>query len=77
MTARQVFVVLGLHTEDLRMPGAVESNIPRVVTDFAVFLMTYRGTAPVLKWFARALGFSASMADTPPELLATVGVAHN
>lgn len=65
------------HIEFLRRSVVVESNAPGAVTEFAAFLITYRGTGPVLKWFARALGFSPSMSDTPPELLVAVGVAYH
>jgi hypothetical protein len=56
---------------------AVETDVERAVERMAAFLMANRRFPPVMKWFSRAMGFSSSMSDTPPELLATVGVAYH
>jgi hypothetical protein len=56
---------------------AVEIDVERAVERMAAFLMTNRRFPPAMKWFSRAVGFSPSMSDTPPELLATVGVAYH
>jgi hypothetical protein len=67
----------GLGTVYARLSQAVEDGDTDAIDLFAAFLLAHRHLPTVGRWFTRAVGFSASMNDTPPTLLATVGVGYH
>jgi hypothetical protein len=66
-----------LHSIYDDLAQAVEAGEKGAVDLFAAFLLANRGFHPAMRWFTRAVGFSASMNDSPPELLAIVGVGYH